>query len=84
VPKYAKQIGVHETSLYAWIRSEESPLPVVAGGGAQTPPSVELLQAENRQLRAELERTRVQRDILKKTLGIVCEPPPSATPASPR
>jgi transposase-like protein len=62
VPKYAKELGVHETTLYAWIRDKERP----HGGGAQTPPSVESLQAELRTVRAELERTRVQRDILKK------------------
>lgn len=82
VPRYAKQIGVHNTSLYGWIRAEESPLPGVAGGGA--PRTVEQLEAELRAMRAELERTRQQRDILKKTLGIVCEPSPSATPGSPR
>ena len=34
VPKYAGQIGVHCTTLYAWIHAERSPLPGVAGGGA--------------------------------------------------
>jgi transposase-like protein len=38
VPKYAKEIGVHETSLYAWIRSEESPLPGVAGAARKPHP----------------------------------------------
>ncbi len=82
VPKYATQVGVHNSTLYAWIHAEESPLPGVAGGGA--PRTVEQLEAELRATRAELERTRQQRDILKKTLGIVCEPSPGATPGSPR
>lgn len=82
VPQYAKQVGVHNSTLYAWIHAQESPLPGVAGGGAAR--TVEQLEAELRAMRAELERTRQQRDILKKTLGIVCEPPPSATPGSPR
>lgn len=75
VPKYAPQIGVHETTLYAWIREEDRP----HGGGAKTPADVDSLQAENRQLRAECERLRTQRDILKKTLGILSEPAVNAT-----
>ena len=75
VPKYAPQIGIHETTLYAWIREEERP----HGGGAKTPADVDSLQAEVRQLRAECERLRTQRDILKKTLGILSEPVVSAT-----
>jgi hypothetical protein len=40
------------------------------------------LEAENRALKAELQRVREQRDILKRTLGILSEPPKSATHAS--
>ena len=41
------------------------------------------LEAEtNRALRAELARVREQRDILKKSLGILSEPPRSATKPS--
>jgi hypothetical protein len=32
-------------------------------------------EAENRVLREELQRVRIQRDILKKTLGIISAPP---------
>lgn len=79
--QYAAQIGVDSSTLYTWIRADQSPLPGVAGGGAR---SVESLEAALRATQAELERTRQQRDILKKTLGIVCEPSPSATPGLPR
>jgi len=83
--QYAAQIGVDSSTLYAWIRADQSPLPGVAGGGAPTAArSVEALEAALRATQAELERTRQQRDILKKTLGIVCEPSPSATPGLPR
>ena len=51
---------------------------------AAAPRTLEALEAELRATRAELERTRLQRDILKKTLGIVCEPSPNATPGSTR
>ena len=40
------------------------------------------LEAENRALKAELVRVREQRDILKKTLGILSEPSKHATSAS--
>jgi transposase len=40
------------------------------------------LEAEHRALKAELARVREQRDILKKTLGILSEPSKSATNAS--
>ena len=75
VPKYAPQIGVHETTLYTWIRAEERP----HGGGEKTPTDLDSLQAENRRLRAENENLRAQRDILKKTLGILSAPPESTT-----
>lgn len=85
VPQYALQLGVNSSTLYTWIHATGSPLPGVAGGGAPgAPRSVEQLEAELRAIRAELERTRQQRDILKKTLGIVCEPSPSATHGLPR
>jgi transposase len=83
--QYARQIGIDPSTLYTWIRHSESPLPGVAGGGAPaTPRTIEQLEAALRAAQAELERTRQQRDILKKTLGIVCEPSPSAMPGSPR
>ena len=43
------------------------------GGGAKR--SAEQLEAENAGLRREIEYLRQQRDILKKTLGILSEPP---------
>lgn len=85
VLRYAGQIGINCSTLYTWIHAEESPLPGVAGGGAPNAPrTVEQLESELRSTRTELDRVRLQRDILKKTLGIVCEPSPNATPGSPR
>ena len=83
--KYAAQIGVDSSTMYTWIRQADRPLPGEAGGCAPAAPrTLEALEAELRATRAELERTRLQRDILKKTLGIVCEPSPNATPGSTR
>ena len=68
----AAQLGILEKQLYAWKRSGG----IVAGG-----PQADL-QAENAALRRENELLRQQRDILKKTLGIISEPPRSATNGS--
>ena len=43
--------------------------------------TTEQLEAELRTLRRENDSLRTQRDILKKTLGILVEPPPNATRA---
>jgi hypothetical protein len=44
--------------------------------------SPEELQRENAVLREEIDRLREQRDILKKSLGILSEPPLRSMPAS--
>jgi transposase-like protein len=49
--------------------------------GIRTAPQADL-QAENAALRRENELLRQQRDILKKTLGIISEPPQSASNGS--
>lgn len=67
----AAQLGIQEGQLYAWKRM----FGVAAGPQAD-------LQAENAALRRENELLRQQRDILKKTLGIISEPPKSATNGS--
>ena len=46
--------------------------------------TAEELTSENAALRRELERVRQQRDILKKTLGILSEPPSNASSGSTR
>jgi len=67
----AEQLGIPEGLLHAWKASVQLP----AGPQAD-------LQAENAALRRENELLRQQRDILKKTLGIISEPPKSATNGS--
>ena len=67
----AAQLGIREGQLYTWKSSSE----LRAGPQAD-------LQAENAALRRENELLRQQRDILKKTLGIISEPPKSATNGS--
>jgi len=68
----AKELGISYPSLKEWKRRY---------GGDAAPQRADL-EAENRVLRAELARVREQRDILKKTLGILSEAPRPATSAS--
>lgn len=70
----ARELGVSYPALKDWKRRYY---------GAATPTHPDLV-AENRALKAELQRVREQRDILKKTLGILSEPPKTATNGSPR
>jgi len=64
----AEQLGLREGQLYGWKANRQ----IAAAPQAD-------LQAENAALRRENELLRQQRDILKKTLGIISEPPKSAT-----
>ena len=63
----ARELGVSHWNLRDWKRMYGPPEPVR---------SAEELQAELRALRRENEQLRTQRDILKKTLGILAEPLP--------
>jgi len=67
----AAELGVNAQTLQYW-RKQFKALP--AGQVAGT---LDQLQAENRRLQRELHRVVQQRDILKKTLGIISEPPGS-------
>ena len=63
------ELGVNVQTLHAWKKKFKAlPAGQVAG-------TLEALQAENRRLQRELHRAVVQRDILKKTLGIISEVP---------
>lgn len=68
----ARELGLSYPSLKEWKRRYS---------GDATPACANL-EAENRALKAELARVREQRDILKKTLGILSEPSKSATKPS--
>lgn len=68
----ARELGVAPKSLRDW-REQYGP---------RTPAkTAEQLEAELRALRRENDSLRAQRDILKKTLGILVEPSPNATRA---
>lgn len=75
----AKELGLAESRLFAWRQL----LPAVAARGQAAaggrPPVAADLQAELEAARREIRHLREQRDILKKTLGILSEPSPSAS-----
>lgn len=68
----AEELGVPEAMLYRW-KQIYSP----TGDASQAE-----LQDQIKKLQRENELLREQRDILKKTLGIISEPPPNATNGS--
>jgi transposase len=67
----AQELGISDGSLYTW-RKQLAQQGEVAfpGKGHQTPTDEEL-----RQLRAENERLKMERDILKKAIAIFSQPP---------
>ena len=65
----ASELGINVQNLPKW-KQKFKALP--AGEMAGT---LEALQTENRRLQRELHRVAQQRDILKKTLGIISEAP---------
>jgi len=76
----AEELGILPNRLYRW-RQRFAPAP--AGAGAK-PPSCAELQAQLDAALRENRQLREQRDILKKTLGILSAPPASASPGSTR
>ena len=68
--KVAEEFGIRQWNLRDW-RLKFGPTP--KGPDDPMPETAEGLRAENRRLRQELARVTTQREILKKTLGIVSE-----------
>jgi|SRR5438309_1839260 transposase len=80
----ARELGIHSNQLYAWRKRFA---PAEAGGRAADEAKPATLAEAQLQLdaaRREIRHLREQRDILKKTLGILSEPPPNATNGSTR
>lgn len=74
----AEELGINANCLYNWRAAFRPAQP------HKTPVTNEELTSEVASLRRELERVRQQRDILKKTLGILSELPNNASSASTR
>jgi transposase len=72
LPVIAEELGVNHWALREWKR-RFGPAAPVKGQDA--------LELELRALRRENEHLRTQRDILKKTLGILADPNPNGSPS---
>ena len=80
----AEELGLTANRLYAW---KKTFAPAVAGGRAAAgakPGSLADLQGQLDEALRENRHLREQRDILKKTLGILSEPSPNAMNGSTR
>jgi transposase len=77
--KVAAELGIRPPLLYRWARTERPP-----ATGPKRLRSMEELEAEIRRLRAENTKLLEQREVLKKSLGILSEVPPSGMPESRR
>jgi len=75
----ADELGIKRDRLYAWKHELEPVPPGGKGGTGSRPRTTEELQGEIARLNRENQMLRQQRDVLKKTLGILSEPPGSAT-----
>ena len=78
--KVAAELGIRAPLLYRWARPKrESNLSKAELSRGR---SVEELEAEIRRLRAENAKLLQQREVLKKSLGILSEVPPRGMPGS--
>jgi transposase len=77
--KMAAELGIRPELLYKWSTGSRQTQQVQAARGAR---SLETLEAENRQLREENAKLLEQREVLKKSLGILSEAPPRGMPGS--
>jgi transposase len=78
--KVATELGIRPPLLYRWAHLEREPKATKTLGKSGR--SLEELEAENRHLRAENAKLLEQREVLKKSLGILSEAPPRGMPGS--
>ena len=80
VKAVAKELGLPAWLLYDWRQAFAPKAP----GADPAPETLEEALKENEQLRGELMRMREREAVLKKSLGILSEPPESGMPRSKR
>ena len=80
--KVAAELGIRPPLLYRWARAERVPNAPTAG--RKPARSLEELETENRRLRQENAKLLEQREVLKKSLGILSETPQRGMPESNR
>ncbi len=76
--KVAAELGIRPPLLFRWAGQERQ----AKSGAPKSRRSVEALEAENRHLRAENAKLLEQREVLKKSLGILSEAPHRGMPES--
>ncbi len=81
--KMAAELGIRPELLYKWSTLQRE-AGETQGQAARSARSLEQLEAENRRLREENAKLLEQREVLKKSLGILSEPPPRGMPGSNR
>jgi transposase len=79
----ADELGIKRDRLYTWKQQLDPAAPGGKGAAALATGRPEQLEREVQRLQRENRWLRQQRDILKKTLGILSEPPNSDTNGSP-
>ena len=80
--KVAAELGIRPPLLYRWAHAERVPNALKVARKPKR--SLEELEAENRRLRQENAKLLEQREVLKKSLGILSEAPPRDMPESNR
>src|SRR5690349_11709138 len=70
----ASELGINYWTLRDWVDGARAARNHAAGASDLRARSTTELESENRALKAELARVREQRDILKKSLGILSNP----------
>jgi transposase len=72
----AMELGIQPSMLRSWRGKENGTVPRVAGASGSPPAmAASAEQLEIRRLRRDLERAQMERDILKKAIGIFSVPP---------
>jgi len=78
--KVAAELGIRAPLLYRWAQLEREPN--ASKSESKSSRSIPELEAEIRRLRAENAKLLEQREVLKKSLGILSEVPPRGMPES--
>jgi transposase len=77
--KVAAELGIRPPLLYRWARAERGDSDTTTNKPTR---DVQQLEEEIRRLREENAKLLEQREVLKKSLGILSEPPLRSMPAS--
>ena len=80
----ATELGIRPPLLYRWARRQQVAKTKNASTGGESKERMEELERENQQLRQENAKLLEQREVLKKSLGILSEVPHRGMPESKR